>query len=152
MPLSRAMASSVSRPGPSRAMMASAARIAAFGVFSDREGLSISLSVRCLAEEKTRTQVSDARADKQSNESVSPPRYAGAAKAADEPARAAAGVAAGRRRAGGLFDGTGRIVLRGRPAAPADPPAALPALPHRRLPAPRSSPPPESRPPAPGRP
>ncbi len=57
----------------------------------------------------------------------------------NEPARAAAGVAAGQRRAGGLFDGARRIVLRGRPAAGADPRADRPDLRHRRLPAAVSS-------------
>ena len=56
-------------------------------------------------------------------------------KGTDEPARAAAGVAAGQRRAGRLFDGARRIVLRGRPAARADPRADRPHLRHRRLPA-----------------
>src|ERR1700716_4510016 len=57
----------------------------------------------------------------------------------NEPAWAAAGVAAGQRRAGGLFDGARRIFLRAQPATRADPGADRPDLRHRRLPAAISS-------------
>ena len=70
--------------------------------------------------------------------SVRAERVSGAPKW-NEPARAAAGVAAGQRRAGRLFDGARRIVLRGRAAARADPRADRPDLRHRRLPAAVSS-------------